>query len=534
MEFFTQEDFDFFTSVKGKPYRKNNAEHVAIGQRLKKTVYDKTKYWAELMGQQGYHVKPEVSWQSSGHFRSYTWAKITLPGVENEQVFFTIGVGSRFSEAEGVACQLDYKLDCLRWTTKALDPSMVFRFDTYMQENCLEAMLKQIDIAQAGGWEALVARVQNFIRTYQQHYLELCELTTVTARNPLRKIVRLCWNTKRWVVPSGAEGKSLSKGHAFEKDKGYGYEEWLFNPRHEIDGYRYGFVQAFYKGGHQGNAFEVAAYAIQNHGKYNSYYWIAKFALLEVLSFQQQRWAVEEFEKRGWTEQMREELQALGIDNFNFQPIGADQLINVRYRIGADSFVQYDLPIPIDQPKAELGGNRHYVLLSKESFNATETKPLGKFTFKKGHRPVGTETVPGKRTQIDYLMRMRHKHIQCRIFEQLEQEFEGSDKEIGTENVTEFGKSIDLVVCSADGRCVFYEIKTCRLPLQCVREAVGQLMEYAFYAQSNHSSELVVIGLGKADDNLRRYMAHLRTLSTPSIYYQWFDEQRQMLDWERI
>jgi len=57
------------------------------------------------------------------------------------------------------------------------------------------------------------------------------------------KIARICWNTDRWIKPSGPLGKS--KNHdSYEFNYGFGHEEWLLDTTKLINGYHYGYLQA--------------------------------------------------------------------------------------------------------------------------------------------------------------------------------------------------------------------------------------------------------------------------------------------------
>jgi len=529
MEYFTQKELDFFATLKKQPYKNSNLEHREIGNDLKNTgVYAKTRYWASLLKDKGYIINTKDQWQTSGYFRSYTWAKILLPGVDNQKVFFTIGVGSRLSKGKQEA-HLEYKLDCQRSNSGAIDPSMEYIFDKYMADFCDTARSQMLTIDDARGWDELVDITLEFFRAYHHNYLEVATLTEINEKNLPKRIVRLCWNTNKWEKPSGADGKSKAKDHAFERDKGYGYEEWLFNPNFRHKGYNYGFIQAFHKGGHHGNSFEISAYAMENKKNTSYCYWIGKINRLEVLTIQQQEEAIAEFEKLGWLEQMRFHLQDIGIADFNFKPINPDEIINVRFKSEPDNWTRYDKPMIIDNPKDELGGNRHYVLLPKKGKTIIDDMPVGTFTFKEGHKPAKTGMVPGKRKKVDYLMLLKHKEIQTNIYNQLMEDYAGTRKRIGTENVTVYGKSIDLAIeCPTEG-ITFYEIKTYGSALHCIREAIGQLFEYTYYSDTECAERLVIIGLEQPNQKVKQYMQHLRKLLTRSIYYQWYQEETDLL-----
>ena len=69
--------------------------------------------------------------------------------------------------------------------------------------------------------------------------------------------------------------------------------------------------------------------------------------------------------------------------------------------------------------------------------------------------------------------------MQTSIFHQLAKEFGKSN--VGTEVGTADGSGIDLVVRLKGGSFVFYEIKTSYSVRLNIRQAIGQLLEYAYY-----------------------------------------------------
>lgn len=58
---------------------------------------------------------------------------------------------------------------------------------------------------------------------------------------------RLTPNANGWVKPSGPCGKCRTDSWLFEGENAFGFEEWLFNPEHCIDGWQFGYLQAFRK-----------------------------------------------------------------------------------------------------------------------------------------------------------------------------------------------------------------------------------------------------------------------------------------------
>jgi hypothetical protein len=80
---------------------------------------------------------------------------------------------------------------------------------------------------------------------------------------------------------------------------------------------------------------------------------------------------------------------------------------------------------------------------------------------------------------------------------------------VGTEIPTGYGTSIDVVV-EADKRC-FYEIKTATTDKACIRQAIPQLLEYAYWGQGDSKvDELIIVGPAPITADGKAYLAYLR------------------------
>lgn len=79
--------------------------------------------------------------------------------------------------------------------------------------------------------------------------------------------------------------------------------------------------------------------------------------------------------------------------------------------------------------------------------------------------------------------------------------------------------SIDLVAQHPDGLW-FYEVKTAASVRACLREAVGQLLEYAFWSGADSPARLVVVGEPPLDQASRRYLARLNAAFPLPLAYR--------------
>lgn len=80
---------------------------------------------------------------------------------------------------------------------------------------------------------------------------------------------------------------------------------------------------------------------------------------------------------------------------------------------------------------------------------------------------------------------------------------------------------------------VFYEIKTYPSLRTSVREALGQLLEYAHYPESDNAFKLIVVTQSTHSDQSKkeaqRYIARLRKLYHLPIYLCYFDKKSKTL-----
>ena len=83
------------------------------------------------------------------------------------------------------------------------------------------------------------------------------------------------------------------------------------------------------------------------------------------------------------------------------------------------------------------------------------------------------------------------------------------ESNVGAEHPTASGRPTDLIVKTPDG-FELYEIKTAEEPRDCVRQAIGQLLEYAYWPGSRDVSGLFVVGMRPIDEPTDRYLTELR------------------------
>jgi len=156
-----------------------------------------------------------------------------------------------------------------------------------------------------------------------------------------------------------------------------------------------------------------------------------------------------------------------------------------------------------------------YVEKNTSSIIEYEQNAESKFTFdpKKRQLPQSRQyTSEEKSVNLE----IRHSLIQEKLINQLSEEW-------GAENVsaeqTVFGKKIDLVL-KRGVEFDFYEIKTCGSAKACIREAIGQLLEYAYWPSVENAMNLIVVGEEAIDIKTVHYLKFLQDKFSLPIRYE--------------
>lgn len=529
MEFFSSKDFEYYESVIGLTYKSGTA--LAADLKLKLTqngVFDKTKHWAELLKLEGYPIKSINAWQDYLKVRRYSWARIYLDGYEDTYVYFTIGVGSMLSSPNEDLC-LVIKLDCHR-KKGDLSPYQIQSFDNYKETylpNDWIIYIKRKELKKYN-WESLKNQTLEFIKRNDEHYKNLVNELWPNKVGVVSKVARLCWNDLGWEKPSGPEGKSKNTDHTFES-KGYGHEEWLFDLERGIEGYHYGFIQAFNKGEHFGKTYDLHLYTLKREDKKSNCYWVGRINYAQVLTKKEQEEIYKLYKVNGWYPEMMQELKEVDVEHRDLEIVSEEEMFNVKFKIDSDSFTMFEEPKFIENPKEEISkGYGRYNLKDLITTTASVLNTSNNYKFKPGHNPTKTGTSKSVYSKKTVNRTLKHKKIQELMFNQLVKEYD--ERSVGTEVPTGSGTSIDVVVVQSDMTEWFYEVKTYNQPLVCIREAFGQIMEYAMFSKNKHADKLIIVGVNKPSESEIEYLKHLRNTTRLNVFYQVFSLEMMLLN----
>lgn len=109
-----------------------------------------------------------------------------------------------------------------------------------------------------------------------------------------------------------------------------------------------------------------------------------------------------------------------------------------------------------------------------------------------------------------------HKDLMLRLFFKLARKY--GKENVGTE-ICVGKKRIDMVVKS-DKKYDIYEIKSDNDVRTCIRQAIGQIFDYAYYGCSDDIGKMVIVGPSPITDEADKYLASMRNQHKINIYYE--------------
>ena len=141
------------------------------------------------------------------------------------------------------------------------------------------------------------------------------------------------------------------------------------------------------------------------------------------------------------------------------------------------------------------------------------------FTFRPGHRLDRSERQYWAETMREtgrIEMSLSHRRIQDTLYQELR-------AELGNHVAAEYSDGADGRVDLIAQRGVnleFYEIKTAPSARLCIRQALGQLMEYGFWPGAACPAKLFVVGEPPLDGKAEEFLQSLREKFKIPIYYR--------------
>jgi hypothetical protein len=326
----------------------------------------------------------------------------------------------------------------------------------------------------------------------------------------MHKLTRIAYNSANWQRPTGEARQSEVAG-TYNHTNGFGHEDWLFRSEWLIDGWRYAFIQGVNKSHarlvKEGQSVDLTLFTIQPD-KQRRY--IATIGDLECLDDDQAADALKAFQERGWHATMLQEIEAVG---GNAAALGdakwARHVLNVRFRL--------EKVTPSPPASFAKAGDPVLKLMRYQLYDEMKIGKSPKAMAKA--MPSGSTTPPNtasfwKSGTGGRICTPEHAKMQETLMAELNTEFPGCK----VEREVEF---IDIRVETAS-EILLFEIKSDLEPRTVIRQALGQILEYAFHPAREHVKpvRLFIVGrqkLAKAD---AAYLDRLRSEFALPIEYR--------------
>jgi hypothetical protein len=314
------------------------------------------------------------------------------------------------------------------------------------------------------------------------------------------KIVRLTFNTNGWAAPSGTERKSKAQG-LHEADYGFGHEEWLFDFSKKIRGFKYGFIEGFRtkNNKHKGSTFNLQLFTIDNIEREK--YWAGTIENCYVLTVEEQDAVVIQFSKNGWLKEKEKELKDIGLWQAKTKKSLQTFVPNVRFT--EDNVTIFDVPIPVEHNRFIDSRDRYRLYDWNKSVEIPMDADLPfSFIASGPNQNKKVQRVANSNFQSKEIKQL-HRKIAAALYQTLLNNTAKSDISCDLSNTD--GTYIDMVKKEGDQYTLF-EIKTYTQLRKNIREATGQLLEYAFWTRNKKIKEITIVSEKKLDKKAEDYL----------------------------
>lgn len=329
------------------------------------------------------------------------------------------------------------------------------------------------------------------------------------------KISKICYNQKNWTKPSGSYGKSPDP-KSYETKSGFGHEEWLFDKSKIINGYHYGFLQSLNLKGdkHVNKNYNIYVYTSYQRKKYL----VGNIKKAICISKDKSSEIFHIYKKNGWLKEMSEQLKIAGINDKSFLNTQPMIFFNNKFKF---KDVEYYKPFKeISDNDKNILTTRYKLLEKKFEFIFENTDDTSDEDYKEGKIKSTNK---------------RRKHISCDIeYDPYHDKIQKSLKEILKKEyptVLYESSRVDLKAKTKSNEWHYYEIKT-DSPKISIRNALGQLMEYCYYPNTNKAKRLFIISDRAPDNETVVYLENIRKKFGLPIYYRFFDIEKKYLSKE--
>ena len=340
-----------------------------------------------------------------------------------------------------------------------------------------------------------------------------------------KRIMRLTWNENNWEKPSGHNWKHENQGKsniAYENQFGYGHEEWLFNPRYIMNGFQYGYVRGVGRSKLINNIIDELY--LFTKAPTSNFFLIGKFLNVEKLvDYQKSHPKLKKLVSKYRNETINE-LKAVNayyqeLIKHPFQPL-------LRYKIEDALILEEPLPLELDKSTYKRF-TPYKVTPEIETILGDKLQNLPMLKFKAG-KSKSRKTY----SRISHNSKKEITSIHVEIIENLYKFLlkKTSKERLSAEKSTINGKIIDLIELVSESKFNLYEVKSNSSALRNIREALGQILEYALIDSKVTIKKLVIVGPAYFTRIEKEYLKNLkRIISIPIEYWYYNIENKEFI-----
>lgn len=300
----------------------------------------------------------------------------------------------------------------------------------------------------------------------------------------MERLTRISFNSAGWRCPTG-EAANQEQSNTYNSINGFGHEDWLFRNEWTIDGWRYAFIQGVGKSRRSlvklRQPFDLTLFTVEPDRRRR---YVAHIREAEALDDQQADAAVDYFRTAGWFTVMEQEIADVdGISNALGDARWASHVLNVRFRVWS--------VVPFPQNTYAQEGDRVLHLNRYQLYKVDPAVSVGSRRTRSG-----SDLPPNIRSYIRSCVSSRevspeHAKMQAKLMQELQQENPFA-------RVVREEDYIDVLVETAT-TISLYEIKSDLSPTTVLRQAIGQLLEYAHRMPNPDQKKVALVAVGRME-----------------------------------
>jgi len=339
-----------------------------------------------------------------------------------------------------------------------------------------------------------------------------------------KRQMRITWNKNNWEKPSGHPWKKENQGSKnvpYENQYGFGHEEWLFNPRYRLNGFQYGYIRGVEKANLENEIIDEAYLYTKDPS--NNYFLVAILKNVIRLNKEEQKDIIDNLFKKHIDTAIGELKEVHGEIN-ELRRTGVNPTLKFKW----DEAKIFEEPIPITIDDSKYKRYQPYKLTAElEHFVHKTNLVKPKLVFKEGKTKTKSSYTLSKnkgKREVEKL----HVDILEDLYRLLLKK--NNREKLSLEKSTVNGKIIDLLENIDKDKYNFYEVKTSNSGLTNIREAIGQILEYALIDDEITANKMIIVGPADLKKVEKNYLNTLQNYIAIKIEYWYYNPEDKLFE----